>query len=80
MCGTDVPARVQAALASISSKMASPLPGAVTPTVSLGLVQLPADGALNFDGAYKLADELLYEAKHAGGNAIRTNAPAGAFA
>jgi diguanylate cyclase (GGDEF)-like protein len=76
MCGVDAPARVQAALASISANMATPLPGGVTPAVSLGLVQLPDDGALNFDGAYKLADELLYEAKHAGGNAIRTNAPA----
>jgi diguanylate cyclase (GGDEF)-like protein len=82
MCGADAPARVQAALASISANMATPLPGGVTPTVSLGLVQLPLPnrGALNFDGAYKLADELLYEAKHAGGNAIRTNAPAGALA
>jgi diguanylate cyclase (GGDEF)-like protein len=80
MCGAS--ARVQAALASISANMATPLPGGVTPTVSLGLVQLPLPdrGALNFDGAYKLADELLYEAKHAGGNAVRTNAPAGALA
>jgi diguanylate cyclase (GGDEF)-like protein len=82
MCGGDAPARVQAALASITANMATPLPGGVTPTVSLGLVQLPlpAHGALNFDGAYKLADELLYEAKHAGGNAIRTHAPARALA
>ena len=78
MCGPDVPARVEAALASISGKMASPLPGAVTPTVSLGLVQLPA--GLGFDAAYKLADELLYEAKHAGGNAIRASSPAKAAA
>jgi PleD family two-component response regulator len=28
---------------------------------------------VNFDGAYKRADELLYEAKHAGGNTIRSN-------
>jgi diguanylate cyclase (GGDEF)-like protein len=76
MCGADVPARVQAALASISRNMACPLPCAVTPTVSLGLVPLPADGSLDFDGAYKLADELLYEAKHAGGNAVRTGGPA----
>lgn len=80
MCGDMVPARIDAALASISSKMASPLPCAIAPTVSLGLVQLPTDGVLDFDGAYKLADELLYEAKHAGGNAIRTHAPSGAFA
>jgi diguanylate cyclase (GGDEF)-like protein len=80
MCGADAPARVKAALASISANMATPLPGGVTPTVSLGLVRLPGDGALNFDGAYKLADELLYEAKHAGGNAIRTHASAGALA
>ena len=80
MCGQDVPARVEAALASISSKMASPLPGGVTPTVSLGLVQLPGGGCLTFDCAYKLADELLYEAKHAGGNAIRVNVPAKAAA
>jgi diguanylate cyclase (GGDEF)-like protein len=78
MCGADVPARVEAALASISSKMTSPLPGAVTPTVSLGLVQLPA--GLGFDAAYKLADELLYEAKHAGGNAIRASRAAKAGA
>jgi len=80
MCGPDVPARVEAALASISSRMAVPLPGGVTPTVSLGLVRLAAGGGLSFDAAYKLADELLYEAKHAGGNAIRTGAPAKAAA
>ncbi|MFC5510749.1 GGDEF domain-containing protein [Massilia jejuensis] len=73
MCGSEVPARVEQALASISARMAAPLPGAVTPSVSLGLVRLPCDGGLHFDAAYKLADELLYEAKHAGGNAIRTN-------
>ena len=49
----------------------------MTPTVSLGLVPLPADGSLDFDGAYKLADELLYQAKHAGGNAVRMATPAG---
>ncbi|KQQ88461.1 GGDEF domain-containing protein [Massilia sp. Leaf139] len=80
MCGADVPARVEAALASIAQNMASPLPCGVTPTVSLGLVRLPLGGGLHFDGAYKLADELLYEAKHAGGNAIRTGAPAQAAA
>ncbi|MFC5477447.1 GGDEF domain-containing protein [Massilia suwonensis] len=73
MCGLDVPARVEAALASIAGKMAVPLPGGVTPTVSLGLVRLAPGDMLNFDGAYKLADELLYEAKHAGGNTVRTN-------
>lgn len=76
VCGGDAPARVEAALATVASKMAAPLPGGVIPTVSLGLVRLPAHEALSFDQAYKLADELLYDAKHAGGNAIRTNSPA----
>ncbi len=77
MCGADVPARVDAALASIASNLAAPLPCLATPTVSLGLVRLPHEGGLDFDGAYKLADELLYQAKHAGGNAVRTYAVAG---
>jgi diguanylate cyclase (GGDEF)-like protein len=80
MCGVAVPARVEAALASIASRMAVPLPGGATPTVSLGLVRLAPGEALSFDGAYKLADELLYEAKHAGGNAIRSSAAAKAAA
>jgi diguanylate cyclase (GGDEF)-like protein len=80
MCGLDVPARVEGALASIASRMRPPLPGGVTPTVSLGLVRLAPGAAVSFDGAYKLADELLYEAKHAGGNAIRCNADAEAAA
>lgn len=80
MCGADVPARVDAALASIAANMAAPLPCLATPTVSLGLVRLPQNGGLDFDGAYKLADELLYEAKHAGGNAVRTHAETGARA
>jgi diguanylate cyclase (GGDEF)-like protein len=71
MCGADVPARVEAALRSVSDKLDTPLPGGVTPTVSLGLVCLPAQDRLSFDQAYKLADDLLYEAKHAGGNTIR---------
>lgn len=74
MCGPEVPARVEAALASVSSRMAMPLPGGVTPTVSLGLVRLRPQDGLSFDAAYKLADELLYEAKHAGGNAMRIKA------
>lgn len=80
MCGDEVFARVEAALASVSSNMSAPLPGGVTPTVSLGLVRLPAQGPLAFNAAYKLADELLYDAKHAGGNAIRCGAPGKAAA
>jgi diguanylate cyclase (GGDEF)-like protein len=80
MCGPDVPARVEAALASVTANMAVPLPGGVTPTVSLGLVRLPARDCPSFDVAYKLADELLYQAKHAGGNAVRTSAPGKAAA
>jgi diguanylate cyclase (GGDEF)-like protein len=80
MCGPNVPARIEDALASISGRMAVPLPGGVTPTVSLGLVRLAPGDVLSFDGAYKLADELLYEAKHAGGNAIRSSAAARAAA
>lgn len=75
MCGADVPARVEAALASVAARMAAPLPGGVTPTVSLGLVRLAPRDCPGFDTAYKLADELLYEAKHAGGNAIRLHTP-----
>jgi diguanylate cyclase (GGDEF)-like protein len=80
MCGPDVQARVEAALASISRRMSAPLPGGVTPTVSLGLVRLAPGETLSFDAAYKRADELLYEAKHAGGNAVRSCADAKAAA
>jgi GGDEF domain-containing protein len=80
MCGPDVPQRVRAALDSVASKLPAPLPGGVTPTVSLGLLRLPAGEAPGFDQAYKLADELLYQAKHAGGNAIRLGTAKGAAA
>lgn len=76
VCGPDAPMRVQAALASIAGKMACTVSCGVQPTVSLGLVQLPRERRLGFDGAYKLADELLYAAKRAGGNAVRISAPA----
>ncbi|MBD8531738.1 MULTISPECIES: GGDEF domain-containing protein [unclassified Massilia] len=76
LCGRDAPARVEAALASIAGKMACTVSCSVQPTVSLGLVQLPREGSLGFDGAYKLADELLYAAKRAGGNAVHVSAPA----
>jgi GGDEF domain-containing protein len=45
------------------------------PTVSLGLLGLPVRDCPSFDQAYKLADELLYQAKRAGGNAIRCGLP-----
>ena len=38
------------------------------------LVLLAPGETLSFDAAYKRADELLYEAKHAGGNTIRCGA------
>jgi diguanylate cyclase (GGDEF)-like protein len=75
MCGPDVRARIEQALQSVAAKLEVPLPGGATPTVSLGLVSLPARDCLSFDQAYKAADELLYEAKHAGGNAIRCGLP-----
>jgi len=65
LCGPQADARIAAALAALP-----PLPGGAQPTVSLGLVRLPPDCA--FDSAYKLADELLYQAKRGGGNAIHT--------
>jgi diguanylate cyclase (GGDEF)-like protein len=74
MCGPDVPARIRQALDAIVTKLEVPLPGGVVPTVSLGLVALPVQDGLSFDQAYKLADELLYEAKHEGGNLIRCGA------
>jgi diguanylate cyclase (GGDEF)-like protein len=75
MCGPDVRERIGQALQTVASKLDAPLPGGVVPTVSLGLVKLPRQDCLSFDHAYKLADELLYEAKHAGGNAIRCGLP-----
>jgi diguanylate cyclase (GGDEF)-like protein len=80
MCGADAEKRVEQALRGVASKLAVPLPGGLVPTVSLGLVHLPAQGGLSFDQAYRLADELLYEAKRAGGNAVRSGAPQGATA
>jgi diguanylate cyclase (GGDEF)-like protein len=70
MRGPDAAARIDAALQTLAARLEGSLPG-VAPTVSLGLVSLPARGCPSFDQAYKLADELLYQAKHAGGNAIR---------
>jgi GGDEF domain-containing protein len=75
MCGPDVPARIGAALASVGVRLEPPLPGGVVPTVSLGLLGLPVRDCPSFDQAYKLADELLYQAKRAGGNAIRCGLP-----
>ncbi len=73
MYGAGTPARIEAALAKVAGgTLLSGLPPGVAPTVSLGLVRLPVQGLL-FDAAYKAADELLYAAKHAGGNAIRSS-------
>jgi len=73
MYGAGTPARIEAALAKVAGgKLLPGLPPGVAPTVSLGLVRLPVQGLL-FDAAYKAADELLYAAKHAGGNAIRSS-------
>jgi diguanylate cyclase (GGDEF)-like protein len=80
MCGPDVPARIGAALASVTARMDTPLPGGVEPTVSLGLLTLPVRDCPSFDQAYRLADELLYQAKHAGGNTILCGQPKGASA
>jgi diguanylate cyclase (GGDEF)-like protein len=68
MCGPEVPSRVARALASLQSMP----PGGAPVTVSLGLVELAAGCDTAFDSAYRRADELLYEAKHAGGNAMRS--------
>jgi diguanylate cyclase (GGDEF)-like protein len=75
MCGPDVRARIAEALQTVVAKLETPLPGGVVPTVSLGLVSLPMDDCPSFDQAYKQADELLYQAKHAGGNTIRCGLP-----
>jgi len=77
MYGAGTPARIEAALARVADGTLLPgLAPGLAPTVSLGLVRLPAQGFL-FDAAYKAADELLYAAKHAGGNAIRSNMEGG---
>jgi diguanylate cyclase (GGDEF)-like protein len=73
MCGADVPDRVARALASVGPV----LPGGAAVTVSLGLVELKPGCEVALDRAYRLADELLYEAKHAGGNAMRCGVAAG---
>jgi hypothetical protein len=77
--GPDVAARIDAALQTLAVRLEATLPG-VAPTVSLGLVGLPARGCPSFDQAYQLADELLYQARHAGGNAIRCGQAAGVHA
>jgi diguanylate cyclase (GGDEF)-like protein len=71
MCGPDVPGRVERALASVDALLPAPLPGGASVSVSLGLVRLPRHLDAPFDSTYKRADQLLYEAKHAGGNAMR---------
>jgi diguanylate cyclase (GGDEF)-like protein len=75
MCGPDVRERIGAALASVGARLEPPLPGGVVPTASLGLLDLPEQDCPSFDQAYKLADELLYQAKRAGGNAVRCGLP-----
>jgi diguanylate cyclase (GGDEF)-like protein len=76
MCGEDVPGRVARALASVGSMLSEPLPGGAAVTVSLGLVHLAPGADASLDSAYRLADELLYQAKHAGGNAVRSGTAA----
>jgi diguanylate cyclase (GGDEF)-like protein len=71
MCGADVPRRVELALSALAQPAGLQLPAGLAPTVSLGLVRLPARAGATFDHAYKLADDLLYEVKRAGGNAVR---------
>lgn len=80
MCGADVPARVARALASVGAMLPEPLPGGATVTVSLGLVELGPGCHAALDSAYRLADELLYQAKHAGGNAMRCGVAPGSAA
>lgn len=73
MHGPDARERIGRALAAVHRHMDEPLPREFRPTVSLGMVRLPAHGGFGFDEAYKLADHLLYEVKRAGGNAVRCN-------
>lgn len=49
------------------------------PTVSAGMIVLGAPGACTLDAAYARADELLYEAKRAGGARIRHTVAADAL-
>ncbi|MCC2972866.1 GGDEF domain-containing protein [Massilia sp. IC2-476] len=74
MCGDDVPERVARMLASVEEQMRAPLPAGARVTVSLGLLRLPTRGCPAFDAAYRLADELLYDTKRAGGNGMRIGA------
>jgi diguanylate cyclase (GGDEF)-like protein len=71
MCGADVPQRVELALSALAQPAGLQLPTGLAPTVSLGLVRLPGRAGATFDHAYKMADDLLYEVKRAGGNAVR---------
>jgi len=74
MCGERVPERIAHALGSIVAFAGDAALARIAPTVSLGLIRLMPDARPSFDQAYKIADELLYEAKRAGGNGIRQRA------
>jgi diguanylate cyclase len=71
MCGADTPQRVEQALRTFALASGAPLPADGMPTLSMGLVHIPAPCAPSFGQAYRLADELLYQAKRDGGDALR---------
>ncbi len=71
--GTPAPvARLQRMLDDASERaLAAAGNAAPAPTVSAGMILLDEAGACTLDAAYARADELLYEAKRAGGARIR---------
>ncbi|MDP9109926.1 MAG: GGDEF domain-containing protein, partial [Pseudomonadota bacterium] len=74
MCGAAVPERIRHALSLIGQLASGGAAPLSMPTVSLGLIALTRRRPISFDQAYKLADELLYDAKRAGGDRIRHGA------
>lgn len=74
--GADASARVREALAAIGPLARESCPDGVDPTVSVGLIALPAQCALTLEQAYARADALLYQVKRGGGGGIADSATA----
>jgi diguanylate cyclase (GGDEF)-like protein len=71
IAGPDAERRIGEAVAAIGPLARSTCPAEVAPTVSIGLIALPAEAPLTLEQAYARADSLLYEVKRAGGNGVR---------